>query len=406
MDSEARRLLPASPGKPALPPACSFRSSPPTQVILEMIQDTQRPVRPWVCPGLRETFPHAIPLPLRGRTGAGHKMARKEVTVASLLGSSEPMRKVRTFALTAARVNVPVLILGETGTGKSLLARVIHAESARNARPYQAINCAGIPDSLFESEFFGHHRGAFTGAREGRRGVLEQAHGGSVFLDEVGELSVQQQAKLLLALEEGEIRRLGGEGTIRIDVRLLAASARNLPREVRRGAFRRDLFYRLAVLTCCLPPLRSRREDIPVLARRFLRLHQRRHGGSLPTVLPEGLRYLDDQQWFGNVRELSHVLEAAIILSEGRPLDPDTLEAARAMGEEMSADASPGRDDPMQRQKEARGKRYTFAGSVDEERECIRAALERCRGNRSRAARELGMARNTLRGKLRKFGLD
>ena len=312
------------------------------------------------------------------------------------------MERVRTFARRAARVNVPVLILGETGTGKSLLGKVIHRESPRASGPYLAINCAGIPDSLFESEFFGHQRGAFTGAREGRRGILEQAQGGSLFLDEVGELSVPQQAKLLTALEDGEIRRLGGEGTVKVDVRVLAATSRDLSREMREGGFRRELFHRLAVLTCHIPPLRVRREDVPLLARRFLRKHQDRHGCPSALLAPDTLRYLEDQPWPGNVRELSHLLEAALILSEGGALEVKALQAAGAMageGEEAQRDKGPDREGLPEAQ------RYAFLGSEDEEREAIRSALDRARGNKSRAARELGMARNTLRQKLRKYAL-
>jgi DNA-binding NtrC family response regulator len=312
------------------------------------------------------------------------------------------MERVRTFARRAARVNVPVLILGETGTGKSLLGKVIHRESSRTSGPYLAINCAGIPDSLFESEFFGHQRGAFTGAREGRRGILEQAQGGSLFLDEVGELTVSQQAKLLMALEDGEIRRLGGEGTVKVDVRVLAATSRDLPREMREGGFRRELFHRLAVLTCHIPPLRARREDVPLLARRLLRKHQDRHGCPFALLSPDTLRYLEDQPWPGNVRELSHLLEAALILSEGGVLEVNALQAAGAMsdgGEENSGEKGPDPKGPPEAQ------RYAFLGSEDEEREAIRSALDRARGNKSRAARELGMARNTLRQKLRKYAL-
>ena len=316
-------------------------------------------------------------------------------------------------------MNVPVLILGETGTGKSLLGKVIHLESSRSGGPYLAINCAGIPDSLFESEFFGHQRGAFTGAREGRRGILEQAQDGSLFLDEVGELSVPQQAKLLTALEEGEIRRLGGEGTVRVDVRVLAATSRDLSREMREGGFRRDLFHRLAVLTCHLPPLRARTDDIQPLARRLLRRHQERHGRPPAPLSPEALRYLEAQSWPGNVRELSHLLEAALILSEGVVLRVEALQAAEAMAEEGEGtppdrlEKDHGGSGPgyptiasSEEEKTPEIKRYAFLGGEEEEREVIRCALTRVRGNKSRAARELGMARNTLRQKLRKYGLQ
>jgi len=346
-------------------------------------------------------------------------VANEGISIGSLLGSSQAMESVRTFARRAAGVNVPVLILGETGTGKSLLGKVIHQESSRAQGPYLAINCAGIPHALFESEFFGHRRGAFTGAREGRKGIMEQAQGGSLFLDEVGELAVPQQAKLLTALEDGEVRRLGGEGTVRVDVRVLSATSRDLAREMREGGFRRELFHRLAVLTCQVPPLRARREDVPHLARRLLREHQRRHGRTLAPLSAEPLRYLEAHSWPGNVRELSHLLEAALILSEDGAVEVETLRAAEAMagwGDETPRNrlgrggAGLGTESPMSEESEGKWEvkrmRYAFLGTEDEEREVIQLALARVRGNRSQAARELGMARNTLRQKLRKYGLQ
>ena len=268
--------------------------------------------------------------------------------------------------------------------------------------------------ALFESEFFGHQRGAFTGAGEGRKGLMEQAQAGTLFLDEVGELSVPQQSKLLTALEDGEIRRIGGEGTIRVNVRIMAATARDLSRDLRTGGFRRDLFHRLAVLTCHLPPLRARPEDIPALARRFLRQHQRRHGLP-PTPLPrESMVFLGSQDWPGNVRELSHSLEAALVLSGGGELVVPALEAARSFDLNGSGgpDSPEGRKGslgsepaaPADREGEE-SRRYSFLGDPDEERELLRDALTRCNGNKSRVARELGMARNTLRTKLRRYRL-
>lgn len=316
------------------------------------------------------------------------------------------MERIRTFARRAARVNVPVLILGETGTGKSLLGKVIHQESSRATRNFIALNCAGIPDSLFESEFFGHQRGAFTGARENRKGLLEQADGGCLLLDEVGELSVVQQAKLLTALEDGEIRRLGGEGSVRVDVRILAATSRDLAGELRGGRFRRELFHRLAVLTCRIPALRERREDIPLLARRLLRRHQRRHGGGFEPLSPEALRYLEAQYWPGNVRELSHRLEAALILSDkGRP-DVEALAAAKAMIEGREEEPKDAPTAPPTQHEIPAAARYSFMGTDAEEREAIGVALARARGNKTRAARALGMARNTLRKKLEKHGFE
>jgi two-component system response regulator AtoC len=317
------------------------------------------------------------------------------------------MERVRAFARKAAQVNVPVLILGETGTGKSLLGKVIHRQSIRASKPFQAINCAGIPDSLFESEFFGHQRGAFTGARDGRKGIIEQAQGGSLFLDEVGELTTSQQAKLLTALEEGEVRRLGGEGTQRVDVRVLAATSRDLPKEMNEGGFRRELFHRLALLVCHMPSLRDRREDIPLLIRRFLRRLRDRHGRTSATLSPSALEYLEGRSWPGNIRELSHVLEAALIFSEGGVMEVEALLAAEAMAGQRASNVpggpwAEGRDAA----EESAQRRYAFSGTADEEREIILSALAKARGNKSRAARELGMARNTLRQRLQKYRLE
>ena len=370
------------------------------------------PGLPWARPGLSSNFEF---IPLEGGKGRKGLVEKGRSGIRSLLGSSPAMCRVREFAGKAAQVNVPVLICGETGTGKSLLGGVIHFESPWAEGPYQAVNCAGVPEGLFESEFFGHQRGAFTGAREGRKGILEQAQGGSLFLDEVGELTVSQQSKLLTALEDGEIRRIGGEGTIRVSLRIMAATARDLERDVVTGAFRRDLFHRLAVLTCHLPPLRTHREDIPLLARRFLQKHQRRHG-YVPTPLPhESMAFLEEQAWPGNVRELSHRLEAALVLSGGERLSVDALRVARSFdlsGPLESESLSPSLGSPSSTStvplggEEDEPRRYSFLGDPAEEREVLKDALTRCNGNKSRTARQLGMARNTLRSKLRRYRLE
>jgi len=326
----------------------------------------------------------------------------REMGLASLLGQSPAMKRIREFVRKSARVRVPVLILGETGTGKSLLGQVVHWESPRRKGSYQAVNCAGIPDSLFESEFFGHHRGAFTGASEARKGILEQASGGTLFLDEVGELSPAQQAKLLTALEEGEIRRLGGEGTRRVDVRVLAATARDLGEGMESGAFRRDLFHRLALLTCTLPPLRDRRGDISLLARSLIRVHQRRHGYPFHPLSTGAIALLEAEPWPGNIRQLSHLLEAALILAEGGALDEGELRHAQVThGSFRRVEAEPGiggQGIPPAR--------YAFFGSPEDERAQILDVLRKCGGNKSRAARELGMSRNTLRNRLRRWAQD
>jgi DNA-binding NtrC family response regulator len=324
------------------------------------------------------------------------------------------MVRVREIARKVARVHASVLIQGETGTGKSLLARIIHNESPRAGGSFVAVNCAGVPESLFEAEFFGHRKGAFTGAVAGRKGFLEMAHGGSLFLDEVGELPVSQQAKLLTALEEGEIRRLGSEATVRVAVRVLTAASTHLAEEVEAGRFRRDLFHRLAVLTLQVPPLRDRPEDIEVLARWFLESHQRRHGFPMRGLPNESLGFLESRSWPGNVRELSHFLEAALILSGGARLGPSVLRSVR----------EPTPRDPARPRKNSgpervlgsgwRGitgdspgsTRYSFGGTAAEERELIGRTLQDCRGNRTLTAKRLGMARSTLRSKLKSYDLE
>ncbi len=339
-----------------------------------------------------------------------------------ILGAGTEMEAVREFGRRAAAVDAPVLLTGESGTGKGLLARAIHDASAGARRAFVAVNCAGVPETLFESHFFGHDRGAFTGAQQTHRGLFEQADGGTLFLDEVSELPLGLQAKLLTALEDGEIRRLGSERVVRVSPRLVAAAGCDLLEAVRRRAFRRDLYHRLVVLTCQLPPLRDRPGDIEPLAAHFLAACARRYG--LPPRPLDGaaLERMRRYGWPGNVRELAHAVEAALLACDGarillRHLPPPLREwrgeeavreggypivgsgAGGAYGREGANGNGPGPPDgPPARQ---RSLRYSFLGSAHEERRRIAAALEACRGNKTRAAEMLGMARNTLRAKLR-----
>lgn len=303
------------------------------------------------------------------------------------------MERVRGFAARASRVDVPVLLMGETGTGKTLLARTIHEAGTRRDGRFVPVNCAGIPDGLFESELFGHVRGAFTGAGRRRAGLFEAAEGGTLFLDEVGELRPEQQAKLLTVLDDGRVRPVGGDRTSRVDVRVIAATARD-PLLARSDGFRRDLYHRLAVLRCVLPPLRARPGDISELAGRTLRRLAGKHGLDVPRITPGGMRFLTSHPWPGNVRELLHALEAALVLCDGDALRPSLLRRVVA----------PPRQAPTEEGGESRGStRYSFYGTAEEERARIRAALVRARGNKSAAARALGMARNTLASKIRKY---
>lgn len=316
-----------------------------------------------------------------------------------ILGRSDAVRSICAFGHRAAEVDAPVLLTGESGTGKGLLARAIHMGSARARRPFVAVNCAGIPDSLFESEFFGHNRGAFTGAHDARRGLFEQAHGGTLFLDEIGELPLPLQAKLLTALEDGEIRRLGAERTVQVDVRIIAATGVDLEKSVEDGSFRRDLYHRLLVLSFRLPPLREREGDIEFLAERFLETFAEKYRRPIRGFHPTAFARILAHAWPGNVRELAHAVEAAVLACDDDRIRVEHLPHSVVTPPIRHAGADPKETTPT-------NGRYSFYGSEDEERRRIQEALRRFRGNKTRAAAALGMARNTLRTKLRALGLE
>jgi DNA-binding NtrC family response regulator len=302
-----------------------------------------------------------------------------------VLGTSRAARAIREFAQLAARVDAPVLITGETGTGKGVLATAIHRASARAAARLVAVNCAGVPESLFESEFFGHSRGAFTGAHQARRGLFELAHGGTLFLDEVGELTLPLQAKLLTAMDHGEIRRLGAEREVQVDARILAATAADLEAAVADRGFRLDLFHRLLVLSFHMPALRDRGPDILLLARHFVCTFAGRHELRVGDLHPDLIRLIERHSWPGNIRQLAHAMEAAVLHARGAELRAADV-PARILQQTGATDTAVGR--------------YSFYGTESEERSRIEAALSAHRGNLTRAARALGMARNTLRSRM------
>ena len=250
--------------------------------------------------------------------------------VPPLLGRSRALRRVRAFLARAASVDAAVLLQGETGTGKSHVAKLLHARSRRCEGPFVAINCAGVPESLFESEVFGYARGAFTGAGQDRDGLMLAAHGGTLLLDEIGELPPAQQAKLLAAVEDRAIRPVGATVSRPVDLRLVAATCRVLTAEMEAGRFRADLYHRLAVLRLTLPALRDRRDDILPLARRFLARAVSRHGVGDRSFSNGAGELLREHAWPGNVRELAHVVEAAVILAPGGVIEAGLLEAVLA----------------------------------------------------------------------------
>jgi two-component system, NtrC family, response regulator AtoC len=313
-----------------------------------------------------------------------------------IVGTSRAIREVIALARKVARSETTtVLIQGESGTGKDLLAKAIHYESARAEEPFMEIACTAMPEALMESELFGHERGAFTDAKNQKKGLFEVAHGGTIFLDEIGDMSGGLQAKLLRVLEERNFRRVGGTKDITVDVRVIAASNRVLRQAVDSGAFRKDLYYRLQVVTITIPPLRERREDIPLLTGHFLKHFSREFKKRLPRLAREAEQLLVHYDWPGNVRELRNVIERAMILE-----DTGDLLAGHLPPEIGGLNASVVSPAPAFHLPE------TGVVLEEVEREFVRQALELAQGNQTRAARLLGLTRDELRYRVKKFGLN
>jgi nitrogen regulation protein NR(I) len=333
----------------------------------------------------------------------------------AIIGSSRAMQMVYKEIGRVAATSVTVLIRGETGTGKELVARAIYQHSDRAAKPFLAVNCAAIPENLLESELFGHERGAFTGADQRRIGRFEQANGGTLFLDEIGDMTAFTQAKLLRVLQDKCIQRVGGRETIPVDVRILAATHRDLEQAIQERQFREDLYYRLTAVIIKLPPLRERIEDIPALADYFLR----RFAGELnlqPAVLPaDALAWLQQQRWSGNVRQLENVLREALLASRGFAISTETLQQVLSKSAVSAPSGATARTVPASLEslmdtllQQARaGADLDVHAEVFEamERELFTRAIELAQGNQAKAARWLRISRQTMREKLQFFGL-
>jgi len=360
---------------PATPVVCLERSPEPELVVAAMRQ------------GVADFLDlEQAPAVLRGRL-LGLMGAPKNDPVVR----AEATRRAYELALRVARTDVSVLITGESGTGKEVVGRFIHQRSPRRAGPFVAVNCAAIPEQMMEAMLFGHDKGAFTGAHQARAGKFEQAHGGTLLLDEISEMALDLQAKLLRVLQEREVERVGGRGPMAIDVRVLATSNRDLKAAVAAGRFREDLYYRLSVFPLQLAPLRERREDILPLAEFFLDKHARRLGGHRPRLSPASQRLLKEQPWPGNVRELENVVQRALVMAEGPLIEPRDLQldaaAMPAPGPPPDCEVPPALADQV-RQREA---------------QAIAAALAECDGRRRDAARQLGISERTLRYKMQKL---
>jgi DNA-binding NtrC family response regulator len=294
--------------------------------VLGLVEETE-PVNREVCRemGLAECF--AKPVDVEEVVLVGRRLVQREQLreITGIVGETEEMDQVLERVVQIAPTDATVLVLGESGTGKELVARGIHALSRRRHRPFIGVNVAALPETLLESELFGHEKGAFTGATDRRKGLFELANGGSIFLDEIGEMPLATQTKLLRVLEEREFRRVGGEEEIRVDVRVIAATNRDLREEVATGDFRRDLYHRLNVLRIELPALRERRADIPRLIERFIRHFSTTHDRPFLGIDPEALRLLVEYEWPGNVRELRNMVESMVILAPGRVIRPEDI---------------------------------------------------------------------------------
>ncbi|MCI0432391.1 MAG: sigma-54 dependent transcriptional regulator [Gemmatimonadetes bacterium] len=323
---------------------------------------------------------------------------REEVSISrryhDIIAKSAPMTRALEVALKVARHPSSVLITGESGTGKELVARLIHKESDRTDAAFVPLNCGAIPENLLESELFGYMRGAFTGAERDKPGLFEVASGGTIFLDEIGEMPPTLQVKLLRVLQEGQVRRVGDTRTRDVDVRLISATNKNLDEEIRTGGFRNDLYYRIAVVPIHLVPLRQRRDEIPLLVRHFMEQNNRRLRTQITGLEPEAMQHLIDYAWPGNVRELENTIERALVLSEGPRIGiadlPHQITAPVAV-----------LDNANLAEDELSVKKH---GEVLEKR-LIRLALERTGGNKTRAADLLELSSRALLYKIREYGL-
>ena len=327
----------------------------------------------------------------------------------AIIGNSRAMQAIYKEIGRVAATPATILIRGATGTGKELIARAIYQHSARADKPFIAINCAAIPDTLLESELFGHERGAFTGAQARRIGRFEQAHGGTIFLDEIGDLNANTQGKLLRVLQERSIQRLGSESSLPVDVRVLAATHRDLETAIAEREFREDLYYRLSVVTITLPSLSQRAEDIPALARYFLQRYSRELGVEVPSIQPEALACLKNQTWPGNVRELENAVRQALLLARPFAISLEHVQQVLTRARKPAASSTQihaAYIGDLLARAQAGEIQDAYARMIDDlEPELYKQAIRLAQGNQAKAARWLGVTRLKMREKLIQLGL-
>ena len=321
---------------------------------------------------------------------------RADYDLRNIIGKSRPMKALVDMLAMVSPTEATVLVTGDSGTGKELIAKSIHHNSPRKDQPLVIVNCAALTESLLESELFGHEKGAFTGADRRREGRFRQADKGTIFLDEIGETSATMQAKLLRVIQEREIQRVGGEETLKVDVRIIAATNRDLKQDVAEGRFREDLFYRLNVVTLDVPPLFERRDDIPLLVQHFVEKFGRKNRKPVKGLSPLAMDMLLKYKWPGNVRELENTIERAVILLAGDLISEKELPATISEPYSEARDWFEPHRPPLQANRPLE----------DIEKEAILATLEACRGNKSEAARKLKINRKTLHNKLKEYGVD
>jgi DNA-binding NtrC family response regulator len=307
----------------------------------------------------------------------------------NIIGHSRKMRSLFRLIKLVANSSTTILIHGESGTGKELIARAIHYNSPRRDRPFVTIDCGALPETLLESELFGHVRGSFTGAISNKKGLFEEAHGGTLLLDEIGDTTLAFQSKLLRVLQESEIRPVGSNKSIKVDGRVVAATNKDLRECVEKKIFREDLYYRLAVVPVVIPPLRERKEDIPLLVDHFIKKYCEQNRLAPKQVLAQVMKILIDYPWRGNVRELENVIERAVLMSPGPEVKLEALFLEQTAEDEVV--------NPL--------RQMTHSATEIVEREKIAVAMKKARGNRTRAARLLGISRATLYNKIRQYGL-